>query len=80
MPAILKPILRDEMVLSRIKKPEESEGPSQEKLTDNEQLINMVNKAVTSIVSRLNSLAHFDGLDSKVCNGILKSLIDNVFC
>lgn len=66
MLAILKPILRDEMILSRMKKPEEPDGQNQEKLTDNEQLINMVNKAVTSIVNRLNSLAHFDGLDSKV--------------
>lgn len=66
VPAILRPILRDEMILSRMKKPEEPEAQNQEKLTDSEQLINMVNKAVTSIVNRLNSLAHFDGLDSKV--------------
>lgn len=61
----MRPILRDEMVLSRIKK---SEDPDikEERLNDNEQLINMVNKAVTSITNRLNSLAHFDGLDSKV--------------
>lgn len=66
VPAILRPILRDEMILSRMKKPEEPDTHNQEKLTDSEQLINMVNKAVTSIVNRLNSLAHFDGLDSKV--------------
>lgn len=64
--AILKPILRDEMVLSRMKKPEEAAGNNLEKLTDSEQIINMVNKAVTSISNRLNSLAHFDGVDSKV--------------
>ncbi|KAI4454767.1 ataxia telangiectasia mutated atm -related [Holotrichia oblita] len=63
--AIMRPILRDEMVLSRIKKSEEPDV-KEERLNDNEQLINMVNKAVTSITNRLNSLAHFDGLDSKV--------------
>lgn len=54
------------MVLSMLKKPEETESAKEEKLADNEQLISMVNKAVTSITNRLNSLAHFDGLDSKV--------------
>lgn len=33
---------------------------------DNETIINMVNKAVTVITNRLNSLALFDGPDSKV--------------
>lgn len=65
----MRPILRDEMVLSRIKKSEEPDV-KEERLNDNEQLINMVNKAVTSITNRLNSLAHFDGLDSKVCHTI----------
>jgi hypothetical protein len=71
--AILKPILRDEMVLSRMKKPEEAVGNNMEKLTDSEQIINMVNKAVTSISNRLNSLAHFDGTDSKVSVAVEKS-------
>ncbi|XP_049825027.1 transcription-associated protein 1 isoform X2 [Aethina tumida] len=62
--AILKPILRDEMVLSRMKKPEDA--TQVDKLTDSEQIVNMVNKAVTSISSRLNNLALFDGVESKV--------------
>lgn len=33
---------------------------------DNETIINMVTKAVTAIMNRLNSLAQFDGTDSKV--------------
>lgn len=33
---------------------------------DNETIINMVTKAVTVIMNRLNSLAQFDGPDSKV--------------
>ncbi|KAJ8954217.1 hypothetical protein NQ318_005812 [Aromia moschata] len=64
--SILKPILRDEMIMSRAKKPEDLAGTSQEKMTDAEQIINMVNKAVTSISNRLSSLAHFDGFESKV--------------
>lgn len=64
--AILKPIIRDEMMLSRIKKPDDITGTNQEKMTDAEQIINMVNKAITSISNRLTSLAHFEGTDSKV--------------
>lgn len=78
--SILKPILRDEMILSRMKKPillladGGNLGNNFEKLiTDSDQIINMVNKAVTSISNRLNSLAHFDGVDSKV-GGILLSV------
>lgn len=33
---------------------------------DEETVINMVNKAVTVIMNRLNSMASFDGPDSKV--------------
>lgn len=54
------------MMLSRLKKPDEISGSNQEKMTDAEQIINMVNKAITSISNRLTSLAHFDGTDSKV--------------
>ncbi|XP_017777683.1 PREDICTED: transformation/transcription domain-associated protein isoform X2 [Nicrophorus vespilloides] len=64
--SILKPILRDEMVLSRLKKADESDANKEEKLTEGEQIINMVNKAVTSINNRMNTLAHFDGTESKV--------------
>lgn len=53
-------------MLSRAKKPEDILGTNQENMTDAEQIINMVNKAVSSVSSRLNSLAHFDGTDSKV--------------
>lgn len=35
---------------------------------DNETVINMVNKAVTVIMNRLNSLATFDGPESKVAS------------
>ncbi|XP_044261128.1 transcription-associated protein 1 [Tribolium madens] len=78
--AILKPILRDEMVLSRMKKPEEVIGNNTEKLSDSEQIINMVNKAVTSISSRLNSLAHFDGADSKVSTLVNAAISHDNLC
>ncbi|XP_050299225.1 transcription-associated protein 1 isoform X2 [Anthonomus grandis grandis] len=65
--SILKPILRDEMVLSKVtKKSEDVNVNTQEKMSEAEQIINMVNKAINSISSRLNSLAQFDGTDSKV--------------
>lgn len=54
------------MVFSRLKKPEDADSAREEKSTDNEQIINMVNGAVNSITSRLNGVAFFDGPDSKV--------------
>lgn len=54
-------------VMSRIRKPDDPEHHStQEKLTEDEQIINMVNRAVTAISGRLNGLAHIDGVESKV--------------
>lgn len=62
--SVLKPILRDEMVLSKVKKQEDVNN--QEKMSEAEQIISMVGRAVTSISNRLNSLAQFEGTDSKV--------------
>ncbi|XP_028033958.1 transcription-associated protein 1 isoform X2 [Bombyx mandarina] len=72
--SILRTILRDEMVTGYRKRLEDKSGmPSAGTSTenkpvemDNETIINMVNKAVTVIMNRLNSLASFDGPDSKV--------------
>ncbi|CAG9767854.1 unnamed protein product [Ceutorhynchus assimilis] len=61
---ILKPILRDEIILFRGKKSEDS-NTNQDKLLEAEQIIGMVGRAITSISNRLNSLAQFDGADSK---------------
>lgn len=55
------------MILSRMKKSEESPLYNKEKIADGEQVITMVNRAVTSITNRLNTLAHFEGVDSRVC-------------
>lgn len=55
-------------MLYRRKKPDDISGTNQEKMTESDQLINMVNKAVNSISNRLTSLAHFEGTDSKVSN------------
>ncbi|XP_030767739.1 transcription-associated protein 1 [Sitophilus oryzae] len=64
---ILKPILRDEILLSKkVKKTEDTNVSNQEKGTEAEDIINMVGRAITSISTRLNSLAQFDGTDSKV--------------
>jgi hypothetical protein len=34
---------------------------------DGEVIITLVNKAITAITARLQSLSQFDGTDSKVC-------------
>lgn len=64
---ILRAILRDEVIADHNKKQEDAENASQAP-TDmkGELLITMVTRAVTAIVTRLNSLASFDGTDSKV--------------
>ncbi|KAG5328830.1 TRRAP protein, partial [Acromyrmex heyeri] len=64
--AILRAILRDEVIATH-KRQEDAEGTSPDP-TDpkGELLITMVTRAVTAIVTRLNSLANFDGIDSKV--------------
>ncbi|XP_030041101.2 transcription-associated protein 1 isoform X2 [Manduca sexta] len=72
--SILRTILRDEMVTGYRKRLEDKSGlptagtSSENKPVemDNETIINMVNKAVSVIINRLNSLAMFDGPDSKV--------------
>ncbi|XP_026322829.1 transcription-associated protein 1 isoform X2 [Hyposmocoma kahamanoa] len=72
--SILRTILRDEMITGYRKRIEDKSGlttPSTSSENkpmemDNETIINMVNKAVTVIMNRLNSLALFDGPDSKV--------------
>lgn len=64
---ILRAILRDEVIADHNKKQEDAENASQTP-TDmkGELLITMVTHAVNAIVTRLNSLANFDGTDSKV--------------
>ncbi|XP_050675423.1 transcription-associated protein 1 [Leptidea sinapis] len=71
--SILRTILRDEMVTGYRKRLEDKSGnptagtSSENKSADidNETIVNMVNKSVTMIMNRLNSLALFDGPDSK---------------
>lgn len=79
---ILRAILKDEMLSSCKKKPEDSGGSSgatsETATTDkptagaaaqdiqNKQIIDMVTEAVNSITKRLNNLAHLDGTESKV--------------
>ncbi|KAL7293008.1 hypothetical protein TKK_0013455 [Trichogramma kaykai] len=63
--AILRAILRDEVVADHIKRQEDSKSDSEGDLKG-EHLITMVNRAVNAIVNRLNTLATFDGTDSKV--------------
>ncbi|XP_044007561.1 transformation/transcription domain-associated protein isoform X2 [Aphidius gifuensis] len=64
---ILRAILRDEVIADHNKKQEDFENTMQVPAdAKGEILITMVTRAVNSIVSRLNSLANFDGTDSKV--------------
>ena len=66
--AILKAILRDEMIAWHKKKnaDERDTDSNANGQVEGEMLITMVNKAVTAIISRLQGLSTFDGNDSKV--------------
>lgn len=54
------------MVLSKVKKSEDININNQEKMSEAEQIVNMVGRAITSISNRLSSLAQFEGTESKV--------------
>ncbi|GBP38089.1 hypothetical protein EVAR_95217_1 [Eumeta japonica] len=70
---ILRTILRDEMATGYRKRMEDKSGLATAGTSaenkpvemDNETIVNMVTKAVTAIMARLNSLAVFDGPESK---------------
>ncbi len=70
--AILRAILRDEMVSWIKKKQDDREmlttrpSDSQGMESDSEAVINMVTKAVTAIMARIQMLCNFDGTDNKV--------------
>lgn len=71
--AILRAVLRDEMITYIKKKHDDrdimvamSGQRPENRENESEIVINMVNKAVNSIMSRLTSLSTFDGSESKV--------------
>ncbi|XP_034936834.1 transformation/transcription domain-associated protein [Chelonus insularis] len=64
---ILRAILGDEVIADHNRKQEDSENASQSPSDmKGELLITMVTRAVTAIMNRLNSLANFEGTDSKM--------------
>ncbi|KAL6475143.1 hypothetical protein MHYP_G00161830 [Metynnis hypsauchen] len=67
---ILKAVLRDEIIAWHKKTQEDTSMPlspaGQPENMDSQQLVSLVQKAVTAIVTRLHSLAQFEGGESKV--------------
>ncbi|KAI8515292.1 hypothetical protein Bbelb_061050, partial [Branchiostoma belcheri] len=65
--SLLRAVLRDELIYWHKKKQDELHvGSTQPQDMDGEVLINMVNKAVNAIMTRLQNLAQFEGGESKV--------------
>jgi len=64
--AILKAVLRDEMIFWHKKKTADEREKELEGQVEGEILIGLVNKAVSSIISRLQGLSTFEGNESKV--------------
>ncbi|XP_060716327.1 transformation/transcription domain-associated protein isoform X1 [Tachysurus vachellii] len=67
---ILKAVLRDEIIAWHKKTQEDTSMPlspaGQPENMDSQQLVSLVQKAVTAIMTRLHSLAQFEGGESKV--------------
>ncbi|XP_012878859.1 PREDICTED: transformation/transcription domain-associated protein [Dipodomys ordii] len=67
---ILKTVLRDEVIAWHKKTQEDTSSPlsaaGQPENMDGQQLVSLVQKAVTAIVTRLHNLAQFEGGESKV--------------
>ncbi len=67
---ILKAVLRDEIIAWHKKTQEDTSMPlspaGQPENMDNQQLVSLVQKAVTAIMTRLHNLAQFEGGESKV--------------
>ncbi|EPQ15807.1 Transformation/transcription domain-associated protein [Myotis brandtii] len=67
---ILKTVLRDEIIAWHKKTQEDTSSPlsaaGQPENMDRQQLVSLVQKAATAIVTRLHSLAQFEGGESKV--------------
>lgn len=67
---ILKTVLRDEIIAWHKKTQEDTSSPlsaaGQPENMDSQQLVSLVQKAVTAIMTRLHNLAQFDGGESKV--------------
>ncbi|XP_048847031.1 transformation/transcription domain-associated protein isoform X2 [Brienomyrus brachyistius] len=67
---ILKAVLRDEIIAWHKKTQEDTSVPlspaGQPENMDSQQLVSLVQKAVTAIMSRLHNLAQFEGGESKV--------------
>ncbi|XP_076072619.1 transformation/transcription domain-associated protein-like isoform X5 [Mytilus galloprovincialis] len=66
LPSFLKAILRDEYITWHKKKQEELQPGAEPTDMEGEQLITMVNKAVSAITTRLHNLATFEGAESRV--------------
>ncbi|XP_054724829.1 transformation/transcription domain-associated protein-like [Uloborus diversus] len=64
--SLLRAILRDEMIAWYKKRQDDSQVNDSKPDADGAVIIQMVTKAVTSIMARLQSLATFEGSDSKV--------------
>uniref|UniRef100_A0A0B7BH04 FATC domain-containing protein n=1 Tax=Arion vulgaris TaxID=1028688 RepID=A0A0B7BH04_9EUPU len=66
LPSFLRTILRDEYITWHKKKMEESNPFEEPPDMEGEQIVTLVNKAVTAITTRVQNLASFEGAESRV--------------
>lgn len=80
--SILRAILRDEMIFAHKKKQEEQHESIGSPPADvaGELIITLVNHAVNSITQRLNSLANFEGTESKVSTLVIAAKSPDNLC
>ncbi|XP_075234435.1 transcription-associated protein Nipped-A isoform X2 [Lycorma delicatula] len=79
---ILRTILKDEMIASHKKKQDEQQENLNKPPEDvpGELIITMVTRAVNAITQRLNSLANFEGTDSKVVALVMAARSSDNLC
>ncbi|KAH9524767.1 hypothetical protein Btru_027787 [Bulinus truncatus] len=66
LPSFLRTILRDEYITWHKKKMEETNPTEEPADMEGEQLVTLVNKAVSAITTRVQNLASFEGAESRV--------------
>ncbi|GLH10296.1 Transcription-associated protein 1, partial [Gryllus bimaculatus] len=68
------------LVQPNYKKPDCQQEPNSNPAEDKDLLINMVTRAASTIMTRLNSLANFDGVESKVSALVAAAMDPNNLC
>ncbi|XP_055874365.1 transformation/transcription domain-associated protein-like isoform X5 [Biomphalaria glabrata] len=80
LPSLLRTILRDEYITWHKKKMEETNPTEEPPDMEGEQLVTLVNKAVSAITTRVQNLASFEGAESRVSTLVIAATNTDNLC